>query len=192
MKDINLFLIYDQRSANRKLVYTVVALMAVSVIGLPAAYRFLLNADASALNSQTQVINEWLNSSQVRQTLVEFELKSARIDKLTEYKDSVRSTIDIIENIGSLSTDDLKAISDALPQQITVRSIEYADRNMKMVLLLPNREVAAETIYLLKQAKSVEAVMFDLVNYIDPDATDTEEEHYEMTVACRMKGGVLK
>ena len=186
MKDFNLFSIYTDKTFNNRTLYYTAAIVVVIVIALPIAWRFKLGIELSALDRKAGEINAWLASPEVIRDIEEYNERNAHIENLKKYADAVEKSTDSIEKIGTLSTEDLRSLSGALPLPVRIQSLEYNDRNLGLRLRFPDRVVAAETMLRLKQAETVEGAALGDVRYIDSD------NQYEMTLFCRMKEGVLR
>jgi len=185
MKDFNFFEVYEQKASGARLGLIAAVLVALVVIAVPLGWWWMLRSEAADLRGEAIVIQNWLASPQVAADLKEFDAKNARIENLRAYADTVEKSSESIEQIGSLSTGDLRSIAEALPAEVNIESLEYADRNLGLTLRFADRAVAAETILRLKKADRVEDVTLGTIRY------DDSEEVYEMVLYCRMKGGVL-
>jgi len=186
MKDFNFFSVYDEKSSNVKIVYLLAAVVALVIVILPLGYRMMIKSDEAGLQSQIGEINAWLGSAEVKTQLDQFDSRNLRIDNLRKYADALKKSTDSIEKIGSLSTADFDSLAGVLPHPSRIDSFTYADRNVSMEIIIPDRALAAEIISQLKQADSVEDVLFRSVTY------DENADNYKLSVFCRMKEGVLK
>ena len=185
MKDFNFFAVYEQKASGARYGMIAAVLVVLVVIAVPVGWWWMLKSEAADLRGEAAAIQSWLDSPQVAADLNEFDAKNARIENLKAYADTVEKSSESIEQIGTLSTGDLESIAGALPSEVNIESLDYADRNLGLTLRFADRAIAAETILCLKKAYRVEDVTLGVIRYLDGDGL------YEMVLYCRMKGGVL-
>jgi len=186
MNDFNLFSIYTEKTSGSKTLHYAAVAAAFLLIIVPIAYSLFLKMEAKGMDRKVGEINAWLTSPEIMAGLNEHNTRAGRIENLKNYADAVERSTGSIEKIGTLSTEDLQSLADALPQPVYIHSLNYSDRNLSLNLRFPDRAVATETILRLKGVEVVEDAVLGAIRFLENDSL------YEMTLFCRMKEGVLQ
>lgn len=166
---------YDRRRANRNAFVFLIFFLSVVAIAYPTVTTKINNAN---LIEEINTVQANLTSS-TYQELEDITAKTQQISLLSQYTTAVNSASAEFNSLPKFSTEVLDVINKALPEDVTILSVNYTDGIVELNCQSANIDSPPQTAVNLLSTDSFEKVSYTGLTNADSG--------YTFTLQCEMK-----
>ena len=184
-RDINFFSVYrspvESEHGVDMITLAGLSLIGACIIGLIGTFTYNKINNIS-IRSQQQVINNFLQSSEVTKAEGTWNSYTEKSKVLKNFENKANSEVSAFKTLPVLDTDLLGVVSGAMPADVIVKNLSYSGNSIVLTCAAGDNLSPANFVHTLEGTDKFNSVTYNAV-------TQISNVEYDFSVTCTIKGG---